>query len=379
MINISTYDTNKKNMVQNKFLQHPTQPIKVYPKKKISQLTNEMLTTGFQGRKLAEAIEIWAKMLKRKDIVVWMGLAGAMIPAGMRKIISYFIQRRMIDVLVSTGANLYHDCCEALGVKHYIGTHLIDDTRLRKHKVDRIYDVFGDERKFYETDRIITNEFCLLLKDNYPYSSREVLYLLGKFLSEKAKEKDSILVSAFRNNVPIFCPALNDSSIGFSIMFANRRRNEKIIKIDGKEVVLKKRRIIVDQMKDVDESSRITEKAKQTGVVIIGGGVPKNFIQQTAIVSSYQTRHDKAHKFAIQICTDVPEWGGLSGATLEEAQSWGKYSPNAKKVNCYVDATVALPIISHALSERFEQMTRNVPIFHFTNGNLKIEYKKMKL
>jgi deoxyhypusine synthase len=363
------------------FLVRPTEPIEVWPDKKISDLTQEMLNIGFQGRKLAEVIEIWSRMLKRKNIIIWFGLAGAMVPAGMRKIISYFIKRRMIDVLVSTGANLYHDLCESLGVRHYVGTHLIDDIKLRKSGVDRIYDVFANEEKFYLVDNWVDKVFCENLKDYYPYSSREVLYLLGKFLSKNAKDKDSILINAFKYNVPIFCPALCDSSLGFSIMFANRRRTyyEKMVKVGGKKILLKKRKIIIDELKDVDESSKITEKSKTSGVIYIGGGVPKNFIQQTAVIASYQTRHDKSHKYAIQITTDSPQWGGLSGCTFEEAKSWRKESENARSVTCYVDASIALPIVSHALSERFKKLRRNVPRFLWRNKDLKIKFEKVSL
>ncbi|MDI6798754.1 MAG: deoxyhypusine synthase [Candidatus Aenigmarchaeota archaeon] len=350
--------------MKKRFLKRPTEPIEVWPDKKISELTREMLSTGYQGRKLAEVIDVWARMLRRKKIVIWLGLAGAMIPAGMRRIISYFIKRRMIDVLVSTGANLYHDLCEALGVKHYVGTHLIDDVKLRKFRVDRIYDVFADEEKYYRTDTWIQKRFCSVLKDNYPYSSREVLFQLGKFLSKHARDRDSILINTFKNKVPIFCPALCDSCIGFSIMFANRRD---------------KRRIIIDQIRDVDETSRIKERSKISGVIYIGGGVPKNFIQQAAVIASYQTRHDRSHSYAVQITTDMPQWGGLSGCTFEEAQSWGKLGKNAKMAICYSDATIALPIISHSLSERFKILRREVPIFEWRGSNLKIKYEKARL
>lgn len=348
----------------NKFFKHPTEPIEVWPEKKISELTTEMLKTGYQGRKLAEAFEIWSKMLKAKNIVIWFGLSGAMTPVGMRKIISYLIKRRMVDVVVSTGANLYHDVVESLGVKHYLGTHMADDARLRKKKVDRIYDIFAPEEKFYRTDVWIEKQFATTLKNNYPYSSRQVLYLLGKFLNKNAKDKDSIVVSAYRNGVPIFAPAFGDSSLGFSIMFANRRQ---------------KKNINVDYLKDVHETSKITERAKQCGAIFIGGGTPKNFIQQSAVIASYATRHNRSLKFAAQICTDLPQWGGLSGATLQEAISWGKYTPNAKMVNCYVDATVALPIIVHALSERFKRLRRNVPTFEWNSREVKVRYENMRL
>jgi len=345
-------------------LKWPTIPIGVAPDKRISDLAEEMLEIGFQGRKLAEATEVWCNMLRRRNAVIWMGLAGAMIPAGMRRTISYLIRRRMIDVLVSTGANIYHDCFEALGGKHYVGSHLADDVRLRKQRVDRIYDVFADEDRFYKFDLWIERTFTQVLRDNYSYSSREVLHMLGRVLSKEANEKDSILVSAYESGVPIFTPAICDSSLGFSIMFANRRRG---------------RRIILNQLKDVEESSRLTEKAKLTGVVYIGGGLPKNFIQQTAVIASYQTRHDRSHSAAIQITTDSPQWGGLSGCTLEEGQSWGKIKAKAKKVTCYSDATIALPFISHVLSERFKRFRRDVPIFNWHDGSPDIEYRRMRL
>lgn len=360
-----------------KILKLPTEPVEVRPEKSISQLTDEMLLTGFQGKKVAEVIQVWSRMLKKKNIVIWLGLAGAMVPAGMRRIISYLIRRRMIDVIVSTGANLYHDLFEALGGKHYIGTHMIDDVRLRREKVNRIYDVFANEKKFYETDLWIEKFFARTLKDDYPYSSREIHYLLGKILSKKAKEKDSILISAYRNGVPIFCPAFGDSALGFSLMLSNRKG--RVASIDGKKVLLKRKRIIVNYLRDVDESSKITERAKQTGVIYIGGGVPKNFIQQTAVIASYQTRHDKSHGYAIQISTDMPQWGGLSGCTLEEGQSWGKIGFRAQKVQCYADATIILPIVVHSLSEKFKRLTREVPKFEWEGTNLRIVYERTRL
>jgi len=349
----------------SKILRHPTQPLEVQPGRKISDLTEGMRLTAFQGRKLAETVDVWSRILRERKITIWLGMAGAMVPAGMRRLISYLIKRRMIDVLVTTGANLYHDLYEARGRKHYIGSHMVDDIKLRKNRVDRIYDVFADETGFYKTDLWIEKSFCPKLVDGYAYSSREIIYELGKLLDKSAIEKDSIIVSAYRNGVPIFCPALNDSSLGFSIMFANRRRN---------------RRIILDSLKDVEESSRITEMADPTAVIYIGGGVPKNFIQQTAVIASYQTRHDRSHSYAIQISTDVPMWGGLSGCTFEEAQSWGKIKRRAKKVMCYSEATIALPIVVHALAEKFKRLKREVPVFEWSKGaKLKLSYEKRTL
>ena len=347
-----------------KLLKQSTIPITVSQGKSIDQLLAEMKYTAFQGRKLADAVDVWARMLKKRQIVIWFGLAGAMIPAGMRKIISYIIKKRMVDVVVSTGANLYHDAFEVSGGKHYIGTANCDDRKLRKQRIDRIHDVYVDEDRFYAFDRWLEKIFSADLIDDYSYSSREVLEILGKHFYEKYGEVDSIIVNSYKRNVPVFCPALGDSSLGFSLMFANRRKG---------------RRILLNTFKDIDESSRITEKARNTGVVYVGGGTPKNFIQQTAVISSYQTRHDRSHGFAVQLTTDLPVWGGLSGCTFEEGQSWGKISANARMATCYVDASIALPIVVHALADKFKRFRREIPVFDWNSGSLRLTFEKSRL
>jgi len=353
-------------MKREQVLRHPTKPIEIDPDKTVSELVSDMSLTGFQGRKLGEAAEAWTTMLKKREMVIWIGLAGAMVPAGMRSLITYLIRRRMIDVLVTTGATLYHDAYETIGGKHFQGTDKIDNVMLRKQRIDRVYDVYADERKFYELDVMIEKNFSTRLQSGRPYSSREVLFEFGKWISEMAKDRDGICVAAYESGVPVFVPSYCDSGMGFSLMFANRRR---------------KRHIIVDHMRDVDESSKITERSKHTSVIIIGGGVPKNFIQQTAVIASYQTRHDRTHDFAIQFTTDVPQWGGLSGSTFEEAQSWGKYNPRAKMVQCFTDATIALPIVTEALSQRFKRFRRRTPQFNWGEhgNNLHIKFQPLRL
>lgn len=347
----------------SKFLKHPTKPVGVGPKK-ISSLVDEMLFTGFQGKKLAEAVEVWKDMLEEEKVTIFMGLSGAMVPAGMRKIIAHFIKERMIDVLVSTGANLFHDTHEALGGYHWVGSHIVDDSQLLKEGIDRIYDVFAVEQEFRKTDREV-QRFVETLDENYQYSSREFLYLLGKELCRRGA-KDSILAEAARNNVPVFCPALCDSSLGYSFLMARRgvmdsAKGDKFIRTG------KSKMIFVDQIKDVDETVQIAEKAGKTGVVYIGGGVPKNFIQQTELINLILGYDLPGHEYAIQITTDSPHWGGLSGCTLEEAISWGKISEKAKKVMCFCDATLALPVISHALNEKCSETARKrkKPVFEW--------------
>ncbi len=350
-------------MKKGNFLRIPTEPVDVNPDEKISDLLENMYMTGFQGRKLAEVTDIWTQMLRKKNCVIWMGLAGAMVPAGMRKVISYLIRRRMIDVLVTTGANLYHDIFEARGEKHYVGSLGLNDLRLRKAKVDRIYDILADEDRFYRLDNWIEKQLSSRLQDDTPYSSRQILLKLGELLEQTAREKRSIILDAYRSGVPIYCPALNDSALGFSLMFANRKRG---------------RRIILDGLSDVYETAKITEKAKMTAVIYLGGGVPKNFIQQTAVIASYMTRHDKSHSFAIQITMDMPVWGGLSGCTFEEAQSWGKIGRGAHMATCYSDTTIALPIIAESLGQRFRRLRRSVPFLEWRGSDPEINYKVLR-
>ena len=353
-------------MKREQILRHPTHPIEIDPEKSVSELVREMSLTGFQGRKLGEAAEIWTAMLRKREMVIWLGLAGAMVPAGMRSLITYLIRRRMVDVLVSTGATLYHDAYETIGGRHFQGTDTTDDVMLRKQRIDRVYDVYADERKFYRLDVMIEKDFASRLQSGRPYSSREVLYEFGKWVSEKARDRDGICVAAYETGVPVFVPSFCDSGMGFSLMFSNRRG---------------KKHLIVDHIRDVDESSRITEKSTHSSVIIVGGGVPRNFIQQTAVIASYQTRHDRTHDFAIQFTTDAPQWGGLSGSTFEEAQSWGKYHPHAKMVQCFTDATIALPIVVQALGQRFKRFRRRVPTFSWSEHGtqLKIAFQSTKL
>jgi deoxyhypusine synthase len=342
----------------NVFTDNPTVPIDVKDRS-VSELMDGMLKTGFQGRKLAESVQAWYNMLKQENMTVLMGLSGAMVPAGMRRVISYMIQERMIDCLVSTGANMFHDSHEALGKKHYVGSHLVDDENLFEHGVDRIYDVFAVEEEFRNADNLIA-DFAEEIGE-ISCSSREFMYLLGKELVRRGATEDSIVVSAYRHNIPIFVPALSDSSIGIGLTIARRRG----LKLD------------IDQIKDVDEVTQIVEKSGKTGVVYIGGGVPKNFIQQTEVIASILGMHIGGHDYAIQYTTDAPHWGGLSGCTFDEAVSWGKIAAQAKKVQVFVDATIALPIVAHALHEKCRELKRKAPIFNWKGPEgLDIDYRE---
>jgi len=303
----------------------------VCPTGNVAELLQGMAKTGFQGRKLGESVEIWKKMLADPACTIFFGLSGAMIPAGMQKCLVEMAKRHYVDVIVSTGANVFHDMCEHLGVSHYLGHHYVDDTELYAKGIDRIYDVFAFEEEFRQVDRGIAK----FAESVAPFrgSSREFIRLIGEWLAEQVPDRESLVSVCAKENIPVFIPALCDSSIGIGALIAWRRG----VAID------------IDQIADTDEITSIVEEAKRTGVIYVGGGVPKNFIQQTQVIGSIHEKDLGGHYYAIQYTTDAPHWGGLSGCTFEEAISWGKESTDSEQVQVHVDATIALPVVISAL------------------------------
>jgi deoxyhypusine synthase len=310
--------------------------------RRISELLHSMARTAYQGRKLGEVYEIMLRMFEDPRVTVFMGLAASMSVAGMWKLIKWLIDEGFVDVLVSTGANISEDIIEAMGFSYYMGTPCVDDSELLKYKVDRFYDVYVSELDYRKMENLIA-EFIRGL-DGGIYSTAEFLYLFGRFLDEKSI--DAIVASAYRHGVPVFSPALVDSGYGIAAVLAAR---------EG-------RRLILDMVKDFDQLVRIAEHSEETAVIYIGGGVPKDTINLVAVAQTLLAErrgardYYKPHKYAVQITTDLPQWGGLSGATLEEAVSWGKTSPTGPKATVHVDATIALPILVHAIAE--EVVTR---------------------
>lgn len=344
-------------MAKNKYLKEKVKAIKV-KEKTISQLLTEMENTGFQGRKLGEIVKIWEKMLKEKNLTILMGYAGSLSTTGQWQIINWLIENRFIDVLVSTGANISEDIVEAMGYSYWKGSHLVDDEELLKTDINRYYDVFGSEIDYMEMTELIAQFIVNNLKEDQSYSSREFLELFGKWLNKKKIK--SIVALAAKYRVPIFCPAIVDSPYGDAGLIAKSRGFN----------------LILDNMKDYIEFMNLGKKIKNSGVIYIGGGVPKDFIQLLAVTANllypqrkipgrkpeiFRAERKKGekliesyypHKYAIQITTDNPVWGGLSGCTFDEAISWGKIDKEGNFVQCYCDATIALPIIAHALCQR---------------------------
>ncbi len=334
-----TADVNITKDAKKDLLSHPVTPFEISTNTGIRIALEKLSKTSFQARQLGNALMVFEKMLSDR-VVIFMGLAGAMVPAGMREVVVHLIKNRLIDCLVSTGANLFHDAHETLGFNNYIGSPDVDDEFLRKSRIDRIYDVFADDLEFEEVDRYIMN-FAESLDDSRPYTTREFFFRFGEHLSKDAK-RDGIITSAYKFNVPIYCPAISDSSFGIALAVLKD--------IKGKAITF-------DVVGDVLETTEIVSNAPAGAEFIIGGGTPKNFIQQTEVTATLMGRKVEGLKYAIQLTQDSPVWGGLSGCTFDEAKSWGKVAFDAKKVVVYVDATIGLPLLISAIAEKEIQRT----------------------
>jgi deoxyhypusine synthase len=262
-------------------------------------------------------------------------------------VIAHLIANRFIDCLVSTGANLYHDLHETRGRRHFVGSPHADDAALQAEHIDRVYDTYADEEEFIDNDNWIA-AFTATLEAR-PYTSREFLHRLGGHLWEQT-QADGILTAAYRASVPVFCPAIADSSIGMGLAQARHQDAG---------------RGHLDVIGDIVESANIVIRAGRTGSVVLGGGTPKNFINQASVEAEFFDPRIGGHSYALQIVTDVPHFGGASGSTLEEAQSWGKLATDAHRVSVQTDATIALPILATALaaSARAALAARRAPRF----------------
>lgn len=300
----------------------------------VDDLVSEFQGCAFGAGRLAKAVDIYAEMLN-EETTKFMGIAGALVPAGMRRILADMIRDRYVDVVVTTGANLVHDIIEALGDHHYMCVEVdtnvdgvVDDVGLRRRGIDRIYDVVVHDEAFARLEDFLRNVFERL--DRRRYSIRELLTSIGENLSDR----DSLLRSAVESDVPVFCPAIADSMIGLHAWLYKQAGS---LEVD-----------VFDDMRELID--RFSE-AKRTGAIILGGGVPKNFIFQSSLIAPRADGREGLD-YTIQITTSTPEDGSLSGATLDEAKSWGKIGEHAKTVTLYCDATIALPIIVAAVRER---------------------------
>ena len=296
---------------------------KIVPNMTVDELVTEYGGCAFGAGRLAEAVDIYYEMLVSEKTTKFFGLAGAMTPAGMRIIIADLIRDGHIDVLVTTGANMVHDTVEALGLHHYKDTDCSNDIQLRHECINRIYDVYLPDQHFADLEEFLQRVYAGLPEEKL--SIRQVLTEIGNNLDDDS----SILKTAAELEVPIYCPALQDSVMGLQAWLYK----------EGNP-------LHVDAFADMHEYMEICYEAESAGVLLLGGGVPKNYILQSMLVTP------KSFDYAIQLTMDSPETGGLSGATLDEAKSWGKVGENAKSVTVYADATITLPIMVAAVRTR---------------------------
>jgi deoxyhypusine synthase len=316
---------------KSRFLRAPIEPLVIQPDAAADDLLARMERISFQGRNLATARRIWEKML-RDDCTIFFGMAGALSAGGLRLVVAHLIAHRYVDCLVSTGANLYHDLHETRGRHHYLGSPHEDDAALQAERIDRVYDTYAREDEFCENDEWIA-AFALTL-ERRAYTSREFLYRLGEHLWKETGQ-EGILTAAYRANVPVFCPAIADSSIGMGLSQARHRDATA-----GH----------IDIIGDIIESANIVIHKPRTASVVLGGGTPKNFINQASVQAEFFDARVGGHRYALQIVTDVPHFGGASGSSLEEARSWGKLATDAEQVTVHADATIAVPLLVSALA-----------------------------
>ena len=334
----------------------PIKPFIVEPNLSGEQILDRMSGISFQGRNLATAHRVWKKMLA-DDCLIFLGIAGALSAGGLRLILAHLISHRYIDCLVSTGANLYHDLHECRGRQHFQGSPQADDRALQAAHIDRVYDTLMDEDEFIDNDIWIAT-FSQSL-DKRPYTSREFLYRLGEHLWNET-ERDGILTAAYRANVPVFCPAIADSSIGMGLS-QGRQSMPGIGQIDV--------------IGDIVESANLVIRKRRTASVVLGGGTPKNFINQATVQAEFYSSGIGGHSYALQIVADVPHFGGASGSTLDEARSWGKVAADADHVTVNADATLALPLLTTALVTTMPDVLdrRQFPIFDFNEQRMSVD------
>jgi deoxyhypusine synthase len=307
----------------------------------LDKLVAMMGDTSFQARNLSRAADIFDMALRDKNCSVVLCLAGSLVSAGLKKVITDLVNNNMVDAIVSTGAIIVdQDFFEGLGFSHYKGTQFVNDAELRELAIDRIYDHYIDEDELRICDEVMTNLFNGL--EPRPYASREVIQEMGRYLTQHGKKHDGFVEACYNKNVPIFVPAFSDCSAGFGIVHHQHSRIQA-----GKPMTS------IDSGRDFLDLTYLKMYAtKDTGILMIGGGVPKNFTQDTVVAAEVLGMHDAPmHKYAIQLTVADERDGALSGSTLKEASSWGKVSLNYEQM-VFGEATVTFPLLAGAVYAR---------------------------
>lgn len=329
--------------LKKKILSLPVEPIRIESGSRISDLVGSFKNSSIQARNIYKCANVFKKMLQDKgQPTVYLGLAGPLIAAGLRDVIKNMIKFKMVDIVVSTGAIIYQDIYQARGFKHYVGNPDADDRTLDRLYIDRIYDTYVDDEKFWDTDNWIGRVADTMSPGNY--SSREFIDIIGSRL----RDEDSIVRTAYKSGVPIFSPALNDSSIGIGLTGHYHRCKKN--KSPG---------VHIDSIQDNYEITQTIVRSKKTAAIYIAGGVPKNYINDAVVMGYIFNKDTGGHSYAFQLTTDAPHWGGLSGSTLKEATSWGKINNDASYAMAFVEPSVSLPLIySYAFQEKLYRSRR---------------------
>jgi len=315
---------NRKKKLLNKEVEHID--ITSFDARKIISSMSKM---SFVSREVANAADIFNQMIQDKNCTIFLTLAGSTSAAGCMHVYRDMIKYNMVDAIVATGASIIDmDFFEALGFKHYQGSQFQDDAELRKNYIDRIYDTYIDEDELQMCDKAI----CKIADELEPksYTSREFINEIGKYLKKNSKKKNSLIETAYDSGVPIFCPAFTDSSAGFGLVMHQEKNPKK--------------HITLDSIKEFRELTEIKIKSKNSGLFMIGGGVPKNFIQDTVICAELLGKNVDMHKYAIQITVADSRDGACSSSTLKEASSWGKVDITKEQM-VFAEATSVLPLI----------------------------------
>ncbi len=322
--NSSSIGHNKKSLLDSP-IEHID--IKSFDARKIIDGMGKM---SFTSRDTARAAGIFNEMLADKDCSIFLTLAGSTSAGGCMNLYTDLVKNNMIDAIVATGASIIDmDFFEALGFKHYQGSQFQDDTELRKNYIDRIYDTYIDEEELQACDQAI----CDVANKMEPrsYTSREFIKELGKYLKTNAKKKGSLIEAAYDNDVPIFCPAFTDSSAGFGLVMHQEQNPDK--------------HLTIDSVREFRELTEIKLQSKQSGLFMIGGGVPKNFVQDTVVCAELLGKKVDMHKYAIQVTVADTRDGACSSSTLKEASSWGKVDVTKEQM-VFAEATSVLPLIA---------------------------------
>ena len=293
----------------------------------VTDLVHELRSTSFTSREIYNACQLYKQMLEEEELTVILTIAGSTQAAGCLKLYRDLVRYNMVDIIVATGASIIDmDLFEGLGNKHYIGSSKADDNILREEFIDRIYDTFISEDDLKQVDNFIA-EFANKISDT-TMSSREFLNKLGWHL----RTSNSLVQECYKEDVPIFCPALNDSAAGIGLLMHQTNNPDS--------------HLVIDSIKDLRELTYLKVEMQNTGLFMVGGGVPKNFAQDIVVAAESIGHRVPMHQYAIQLTVADVRDGACSSSTLDEASSWGKVD-NSNTQMVYGEATSTLPIIAN--------------------------------